>query len=70
MAMITITRDGGLTMEEMDEALLVKKTGEVDNENEHTTWVEYWLDGKLVHRSVGISLKKGVAGFGEIGKFQ
>ena len=35
--MITTTKG------EMDEALLEKKTGEVDNENEHTTWTEYWL---------------------------
>ncbi len=41
----------------MDEALLEKKTGEIDNENEHTTWVEYWFEEELVHRSVHVTLK-------------
>jgi hypothetical protein len=49
----------------MDEALLEKKTGIVDNENEHTEWVEYWLKGELIHRSVNMTLKKGVFAFGE-----
>ena len=44
----------------MDERFLEKRTGEMDNENERTTWVEYWLDGELVHRSVDIRLKKGL----------
>lgn len=48
------------TKGEMDEALLEKREGEVNNDNEHTTWVEYWLDGELVHRSVHVRLKKGL----------
>ena len=44
----------------MDESLLEKKEGVVDNDNEHTTWVEYWMDGELVHRSAHITLKRGV----------
>ena len=44
----------------MDEALLVKKTGVIDNENELTTWTEYWLDGELVHRSAHVNLKKNI----------
>ena len=44
----------------IEERFLEKRTGEVDNENEHTTWVEYWLAGELVHRSVDIRLKKGL----------
>lgn len=52
MAQITTTK--GL----MDEAALEKREGVVDNDNEHTTWVEYWLDDELVHRSVHIALKK------------
>ena len=43
---------------EMDDSLLDKKEGNVDNENEYTTWVEYWLDGELVHRSAHVTLKK------------
>lgn len=46
------------TKGELDESLLEKKTGLVDNDNEYTTWVEYWLDGELVHRSVHVQLKK------------
>jgi len=42
----------------MDASLLEHRTGEVDNENEHTVWDEYWLDGELVHRSVHVTLKK------------
>ena len=46
------------TKGEMDDSLLDKKEGTVDNENENTTWVEYWLDGELVHRSAHVTLKK------------
>ena len=46
------------TKGEMDDSLLEKKEGVVDNENELTTWVEYWLDGELVHRSAHVTLKK------------
>ena len=42
----------------MDEALLDKREGVVDDENEHTTWVEYWLDDELVHRSASVALKR------------
>ena len=45
----------------MDEALLVKKTGEIDNEDARTTWTEYRLDGELVHRSAHVTLKKNVS---------
>lgn len=46
------------TKGEMDDSLLVKQEGVVDNDNEYTTWVEYWLDGELVHRSAHVTLKK------------
>ena len=52
--MITTTKG------EMDESLLEKREGSVDNDNESTTWVEYWLDGELVHRSAHVQLKKAV----------
>ena len=52
MALVTTTKG------DMDEALLEKKEGFVDNDNEYTTWTEYWLDGELVHRSVHVTLKK------------
>jgi hypothetical protein len=46
------------TKGDMDESLLAKQEGTVDNDNELTTWVEYWLDGELVHRSAHVTLKK------------
>jgi hypothetical protein len=52
MALVTTTKG------EMDDSLLEKKEGIVDNENEYTTWVEYWLDNELVHRSAHVTLKK------------
>ncbi len=45
---------------EMDETLLQKRVGEIDNDNEHTVWVEYWLAGELVHRSAHVTLKRQV----------
>ena len=52
----------------MDDALLEKRTGVVDNDNELTTWTEYRLDGELIHRSVHVTLKKMPAMFGEAAK--
>ena len=46
------------TKGEMDDSLLEKREGMIDNDNETTKWVEYWLDGELVHRSVDMTLKK------------
>ena len=42
----------------MDVSLLEKKEGFVDNDNEYTTWVEYWHEGELVHRSAHVTLKQ------------
>ncbi len=41
----------------------------LDNDNESTTWVEYWLDGELVHRSVHVALKKNVSSVAEAASF-
>lgn len=41
----------------MDETLLEKREGSVNNDHEYTTWVEYWLGQELVHRSVHVRLK-------------
>ena len=46
------------TKGDMDDSLLERRDGSVDNDNEATTWVEYWLDGELVHRSAHVILKK------------
>lgn len=54
MALVTTTKG------DMDESLLEKREGVVDNENEYTTWVEYWYEGELVHRSVHVHLKQNV----------
>jgi hypothetical protein len=53
------------TKGDMDDSLLVKREGSVDNEDEHTTWTEYWLDGELVHRSAHVTLKKSPSLFAE-----
>jgi hypothetical protein len=49
----------------MDESLLEKREGSLDNDTETTTWVEYWLGEELVHRSVNMVLKRGVFADGE-----
>lgn len=46
------------TKGDMDDSLLVKQEGSLDNDVETTTWTEYWLDGELVHRSVHVTLKQ------------
>ena len=57
------------TKGEMDESLLEKKEGFVDNDHEYTAWVEYWLDGELVHRSVHVQLKKPAISSAEAASF-
>ena len=57
------------TKGEMAEELLEKKTGTIDNENETINWVEYWLEGELVHRSAHVQLKRAVVSFGETAEF-
>lgn len=44
----------------MDDSLLIKKEGMVDDDNETTKWIEYWLDNELIHRSVHVHLKTNV----------
>lgn len=61
--MITTTKG------DMDESLLEKREGSLDNDVEYTTWVEYWLDGELVHRSAHIQLKKAVTFAAEAASF-
>ena len=57
------------TKGEMDDSLLEKREGSLDNDNESTTWVEYWLAGELVHRSVHVALKKNVSSVAEAASF-
>jgi len=52
MALVTTT------LGEMDESLLEKREGTFEDDNELTTWTEYWKDSVLVHRSAHVTLKK------------
>jgi hypothetical protein len=54
--MATITTIYG----DMDDSLLLKTVGDVDNSVETTTWVEYRKPGsdEIVHRSVHVTLKE------------
>ena len=45
------------TKGDMDHSLLEKKEGSIDNDIESTTWVEYYHEGELVHRSAHVTLK-------------
>ncbi len=44
----------------MESDTLEKRTGEIDNDNELTKWVEYWDGDELVHRSVHVHLKRNI----------
>ena len=48
----------------IDENDLDEKTGTNENENEIIKWVEYWMAGELVHRSVHVHLKRNVVAEG------
>jgi hypothetical protein len=48
----------------MDESLLHKSEGSIENDKEIISWVEYRLDDELVHRSVHVVLKQSVAADG------
>ena len=44
----------------MEDSLLAKTEGVIDDENEHTVWTEWKLDGKVVKRGAHVLLKKNV----------
>ena len=48
------------TLGELDESLLIKKTGQEEDDEKVLTWTEYWKDSELVHRSVDMVLKQGL----------
>jgi hypothetical protein len=50
---------------DLDESLLTKREGVTSA----GAWVEYYLDGVLVHRSVTVSLQ-GMPAFGTAGTFE
>jgi hypothetical protein len=64
MAIVTTTKG------DMDESLLEKREGSLDNDIEYTTWVEYWLESELVHRSVHVRLKTSPPLFAEAASFE
>ena len=53
----------------MDDSLLVKSEGVKDNEDEYTTWVQYQLGDKIVHRSAHVTLKKFITAEPIVGGF-
>ena len=64
MAIVTTTYG------DMDDSLLERKDGTFEDDNELTTWVEYWKGDELVHRSAHVTLKKMPAfGAGETASF-
>jgi hypothetical protein len=63
MALVTTTKG------EMDDSLLEKREGTFEDDNELTTWVEYWLESELVHRSAHVTLKRSLPIGGEVGTF-
>ena len=44
----------------IDDSLLLKRVGQNEDEHEVLSWVEYWYNNELVHRSVDLRLKRGV----------
>jgi hypothetical protein len=54
---------------DMDDSLLEKKEGVFEDDNEYTTWVEYWKDAELVHRSAHVILKRALPIGGELTNF-
>jgi hypothetical protein len=68
---VTTLIDG--VMGHTDLACLEKKDGVVDTDTEYTTWVEYRLKGQPdsapVHRSVHVTLKRGMALEPVLGRF-
>ena len=48
----------------MPASQLERRDGVVDDDNERTTWVEYWHEGALVHRSAHVTIKHWPDGLG------
>lgn len=57
------------TKGQLPESALRRMDGAVDNSNEFTEWVEFYLGDELVHRSVNIQLKQMPPAGAEIGTF-
>lgn len=61
--MANITTTLGL----MDEQALEKREGGEDHPGERVSWVEYWYQGQLVHRSVHIEVKHALTASADLG---
>ena len=44
----------------IDESLLERTEGVLDDDNEYTTWTEWRLDGKIVKRGAHVRLKRNI----------
>lgn len=72
MALIHIARapdvNGYRAEDDVDESLLVKTEGVIDNDHERTTWVEYRFPESdvIVHRSVHVTIKEWPDGIGSV----
>jgi negative regulator of sigma E activity len=53
----------------LEDSLLAKTEGEVDNDNERTTWTEYRLEDEVVRRDVHVHLKLGLDLASAVGGF-
>ena len=49
--------------------LVEKKEGVVSTAIENTAWVEYWLNGEVIHRSAHVILKPQAAAQSDVGRF-
>lgn len=70
MALINVQLEANGPITQMDESLLERHDGVYEDEDERTTWIEYWIpgtyrpgkiDGYLAdrpHRSVHVHLKR------------
>lgn len=56
MALINVDLGTG-EITQMDDSLLEHRVENYENDNEILTADEYWLDGRLVHRSAHMHLK-------------
>lgn len=53
----------------MDADALERRAGVQEDENERAVWVEYWDGDELVHRSVDLTLKRGIFADGVTANF-
>jgi hypothetical protein len=57
------------TKGQMDEEVLLKKTGTWDLPTEFGSYVEYYIGDEMVHRSATVNLKEGTTAGVDAGQF-